>query len=368
MQVVFRTDASTQIGNGHLMRCLTLAETLRSGAVECQFICREHSGNLIEQIQLRGFVVHVLPVGTKYISTNELADSARIDHSAWLGTDWSEDAAQTKTIIGNTVADWLIIDHYALDARWESALRPFCLKLMVIDDLANRLHDCDLLLDQNLGRKVADYDQLLPQGCNVLAGPHYALLKSEFAALRDYSLQRRAKSKVEHLLISMGGVDQSNATGRILRALLDCLLPLDMRITVVMGPHAPWLDSVQALSKQMPQPTEVLVNVSNMAQLMADCDLAIGAAGGTAWERCCLGLPTLTLVLAENQRDGAAALAQCGSVKLVDCVSDVPQALRAILDLSDSGFVLSQMSQNSCLITDGNGVGRVRDAVCECYC
>jgi UDP-2,4-diacetamido-2,4,6-trideoxy-beta-L-altropyranose hydrolase len=365
MIIAFRTDASLQIGTGHVMRCLTLADALQAAGAQCCFICRELPGTLIAQIRQRGFLVSVLPAATEGLIIAEIAVDGQSNYAAWLGADWATDAVQTKIGVGATTVDWLIVDHYALDARWEQTLRPLCRKLMVIDDLADRPHDCDLLLDQNLGRDAYDYNQLVPEGCTVLAGPRYALLRPEFVALRDDSLRHRAIPQFKSLLITMGGVDQSDATGKVLEALQDCQLPADLRITVVMGSHAPWLERVQLLAKLMPQPTEVKVNVNNMAQLMADSDLAIGAAGSTTWERCCLGLPTLMLVLAENQRSAAAALEQSGSVKLLDSLDAIPIVLRSMLSLVVTTDVLSQLSQKSCLVTDGQGASRVTNVLSE---
>lgn len=365
MNIAFRTDASLQIGTGHVMRCLTLADALQTAGAQCHFICREHPGNLIVQIRQRGFAVSVLPKATEPSTTNELPVEAHSNYPAWLGTDWATDAAQSKNAIGVTAVDWLIVDHYAIDARWEQVLRPLCCKLMVIDDLADRPHDCDLVLDQNLGRDADDYSQLVPEGCTVLAGPLYALLRPEFAALRDVSLGRRAAPQLEHLLITMGGVDQDNVTGKVLETLRDCQLPTNLHITVVMGSHAPWLERVQLLANQMQQPTVVKINVNNMAQLMTDSDLAIGAAGSTSWERCCLGLPTLMVVLAENQRNGASALLKSGSVKAIENVDAIPQALQSMLNLLVTSDALSELSQKSCLVTDGQGTSRVRKALSE---
>jgi UDP-2,4-diacetamido-2,4,6-trideoxy-beta-L-altropyranose hydrolase len=367
MNIAFRTDASLQIGTGHVMRCLTLANVLRNAGVQCHFICREHPGHLIAQIQQQGFAVSVLSASADALLTDELAVEEQPNYAAWLGADWATDAAQTKIGFGAATVDWLIVDHYALDARWEKALRSLCRKLMVIDDLADRPHDCDLLLDQNLGRDVRDYKQLVPEDCAVLAGPRYALLRPEFDALRDDSLRRRATPQLKHLLITMGGVDQADATGKVLEALRECPLPSDLRITVVMGQQAPGLQRVQLLAKLMPRPTEVKVNVNNMAQLMVDSDLAIGAAGGTGWERCCLGLPTLIVVLAENQRTGAAALEQSGCVKLLENVNAIPHDLRSMLSSLIATDALSQLSQRSCLVTDGQGANRVKDALRERY-
>jgi len=361
INVAFRTDASLQIGTGHVMRCLTLANALLAAGIQCHFICRAHPGNLIEQIRQLGFPVSVLPAPA--IPEVPLIDgpgvSSQLIHAAWLGVDWSTDSEQTKVCMGDTVVDLLIVDHYALDTRWEQAVRPLCRKLMVIDDLADRSHDCDLLLDQNLGRDTYDYSQLVPEGCTVLAGPLYALLRPEFADLREDSLRRRITPQLKHLLITMGGVDQADATGKVLEALLKCSLPADMRITVVMGSHAPWLERVQSLAKQMPQATEVKVNVNNMAELMAASDFAIGAAGSTSWERCCLGLPSIIGVQAANQQLIGNALEGAGAAKAFG----IHEGLKPIRELIEKTLgdysSLEQMSTSAFAITDGKGVTRV---------
>lgn len=359
MKIVFRTDASLQIGTGHVMRCLTLADALQAAGGQCHFICRKHPGNLIAQIRQRGFLVSVSPPAADAGITNDRVVETQAKYAAWLGVDWIVDAAQTKVGVGVTAVDWLIVDHYALDARWEQALRPMCRKLMVIDDLADRPHDCDLLLDQNLGRNVRDYGQLVPEACTVLVGPHYALLRPEFAALRDESLRRRAIPQLKHLLITMGGVDQGDATGKVLEALLGCLLPVDLRITVVMGLHAPWIARVQSLAKRMPQPTEVKVSVDNIAQLMADSDLAIGAAGSTSWERCCLGLPSIVVVQAANQQLIANALVLSGAAKALDINEGVEPICELIAEQVRDDISLRNMSISAVKVADGDGVVRI---------
>lgn len=359
MKIVFRTDASLQIGTGHVMRCLTLADALKAHGAQCHFICREHPGNLIEQVRFRNFEVSILPAGYDEVVTNEPEDVGQTNYAAWLSVDWATDAAQTIVGAGETVVDWLIVDHYALDARWEQVLRSTCRKLMVIDDLADRPHDCDLLLDQNLGRNTFDYKHFVPEGCTVLTGPNYALLRPEFAAMRDYSLGRRVPPQFKHLLIAMGGVDQADATGRILEALKGCSLPMGLRITVVMGPHAPWLERIQLLVTQLPQLTEVKVNVSNMAQLMAESDIAIGAAGSTSWERCCLGLPSVIVVLADNQQSISNALQVVGAARSFSLTAEV-QTVRDLIDhvFSDAN-VFARMSVSAAKVTDGLGAFRV---------
>ncbi|MBC7617632.1 MAG: UDP-2,4-diacetamido-2,4,6-trideoxy-beta-L-altropyranose hydrolase [Candidatus Saccharibacteria bacterium] len=358
MKVVFRTDASLQIGTGHVMRCLTLAHELRDKGAVCHFICREHPGNLIGLIRTRGFVVTALPGGATDFWP---ALAAPVAYAHWLGCDWQIDAEQTLEFVKAIVPDWLVVDHYAIDSQWEEVLRPQTRRMMVIDDLADRKHVCDLLLDQNLGREAEDYSSKVPAACMLLAGPPYALLRPEFAELRTYSLRRRQHPQVKNLLVTMGGVDSYNATSLVLEALRNSALPEDCRITVVMGPHAPWLLRVRKLAASMPWPTSVRVGVENMAQLMADSDLAIGAAGGTSWERCCLGLPTLVVVLAENQRLGAQALKRTAAAILIGEIDDIEIQLPRMFETTIQDEILAQMSKAASEITDGRGLEKLSD-------
>ena len=359
MRIVFRADASLHIGSGHVMRCLTLAEALKEQGCECHFVSREHPGHLLEVIRQRGFTVSALPISAADWQPGFAGGDDLPAHSAWLGCDWQTDAQQTGEIISAIMPDWLVVDHYGLDQRWEIALRPHYRRLLVIDDLADRAHCCDLLLDQNLGREVKHYAGLVPEHCSVLAGPKYALLRPEYAALREYSLLRRRQPALRQLLITMGGVDQPNATGQVLEALKACLLPAACRISVVMGLTAPWLQQVKEQAAEMPWSTEVLVNINDMAQRMADSDLAIGAAGGTAWERCCLGLPTLMVVLADNQWSGAKALQAVNGVCLIGEVGDIPAQLPPIMTALAEGEILGRMSRTTSRIGDGQGVMRL---------
>jgi UDP-2,4-diacetamido-2,4,6-trideoxy-beta-L-altropyranose hydrolase len=349
MLIVFRVDASLQIGTGHVMRCLTLADALRAQGADCQFICREHAGHLTAQIRRKGYATHALraPVEGGPLA---IPSAPLLAHAQWLGTTQQQDAEECAPILAELHPDWLIVDHYALDTRWETALRPHYRKLMAIDDLADRPHQCDLLLDQTFGRTVENYRPWVPAPCTVLCGSNYALLRPEFAELRTYSLRRRAKPKLRHLLISMGGVDKDNSTAQVLKALESSDLPADCRISVVMGATAPWLADVRRQAVRMPWPVEVRVNVVDMAHLMADSDLAIGAAGSTAWERCCLGLPSIMRVLADNQRFIAEQLHEAGAAMVLDQASFCSRI---------ESLPLAQMSVSAARIVDGLGAARV---------
>lgn len=363
--VAFRADASLEISTGHVMRCLTLADELRSRGCDCHFICREHRGHLLDVILRRGFAAHSL--GPPSTMSPEVSASARPAHARWLGANWQVDADETLTILRRLKPDILVVDHYALELGWETVVRGNIPRLMVIDDLADRPHACDLLLDHNVGRQATDYAGLVPDDCEVLAGPRYALLRPEFASLRAHSLERRREPALRQLLITMGGVDQTDSTGAILAALPLAPLPAECRITVVLGSRAPALARVRQLAAGLRWPSEVRVDTNEMARLMADSDLAIGAAGGTALERCCLGLPSFTLVIAENQKPAAAALERLGAAVTLDWKLDLaPQLVNGIRGLVDDRDSLIRLSQNARDLTDGAGAGRVVSRLLAC--
>jgi UDP-2,4-diacetamido-2,4,6-trideoxy-beta-L-altropyranose hydrolase len=362
MRVAFRVDASLQIGTGHVMRCLTLADALRERGTQSTFICRPHAGHLLNVIRQRGHTAKALaPVDSTFTA---LTDPT---YAQWLGTNWASDAAQTQQALCDQKVEWLVVDHYALDRRWEQTLRPHTRNIMAIDDLADRPHDCDLLLDQNLGRQGYDYGGLVSRHTQTLIGPAYALLRPEFSQWRDHSLQRRAQPQLKNLLITMGGVDLTNATGQVLDALTHCKLPVDLRITVVMGLTAPWLVQVQAQATAMPRPTQVLAGVNNMAQLMADSDLCIGAAGGSALERCTLGLPTLILILAANQNSGAMALQAHDAAWVAADAQQLMTQMSALFDKNMQTAALQKMSQTAAKMATGNGTSQVVELLLESH-
>lgn len=306
------------------MRCLTLADTLRARGAEVRFISRAHSGGASALIGQRGYACHVLPAGAPADSAGDLA------HSAWLGATWNEDLAQSAAALADWPADWLVVDHYALDWRWESAMRKYAAHIVAIDDLADRRHDCDLLLDQNFYRDMdRRYDGLVSDTCVRLLGPGHALLRPEFeAAARDL---HRTAGPVQRILVFMGGMDQDNATGIALQGLQDVARD-NVWIDVVLGASAPHREQVSALCDSMPN-VHLHVQVNNMAELMARADLAIGACGSATWERCFLGLPTIAIVLADNQRKSAADLAEAAYiVNLGDLATVTPQAVARAVD------------------------------------
>ena len=357
MNVVFRADASRQIGTGHVMRCLTLAHALHERGANCRFVCREHPGNLIELIRESGFEVLALPLQPETQQTVDKGGECLPAHASWVGTDWGSDAEATGALFGDIEVDWLIVDHYGLDARWESTLRPYCRKLMVIDDLADRQHDCDLLLDQNLVPHMAQrYDSKLPPHCEKVLGPDYALLQPQYADLR-----RRIPVKdgqVRRLMIYLGGSDTTNVTDMAVDALISLQLSR-VKTDVVLNSAS---SHAKSLRKKCANSTNITIheNLPSLASLMGAADLAIGGGGASSLERLCMGLPSLVITLAENQVPTIAYQESQGLVRWVghkDAISTeiVSGAVKKAIE-SESLVEWSNLCRAA---VDGRGVTRV---------
>lgn len=337
MKVLVRCDASAAIGSGHVMRCLSLADRLTLKGATVAFACRQLPGDLCALLESRGYRVH-----------------------RFLGEtlNWEEDADRTGKLLGAASAgSWLIVDHYGLDARYERRLRRFGAKILVIDDLADRPHDCDLLLDQNLyPDPESRYRGLLPAGCGTLLGPRYALLRPEFLEAR-----RRLRTRtgaVKRLLISFGGADPSGETAKALAA-VELLKPEGLSLDVVVGASNPRAPSLALACAAVPD-CRFHSQVDNMADLMSRADLALGSGGTTTWERCYLGLPSLTVVVAANQLLTTEAVAAAGATWNLGWHAEVSAALIAdrIALLRSAPERLAQMSARAlCLMGDRGGEG-----------
>lgn len=305
---VFRADASTEIGIGHVMRCLTLARRLRERGGEVRFIARMLPDTYRDEILAFGCSVAMLPESERPADT-----SGGPAHARWLGAHWEEDAAQTAAAIeawGG--ADVLVIDHYGIDSRWEARLRAHAGLICVIDDLADRAHDCDALLDQNfVADPAARYRDLLPASCRTFFGPGHAPLRPEFHAARAHLRQR--DGSVQRLFVFYGGADPSNFTGRTLDALAPRLGP-SLEADVAVGAINPHVEALRARCADMPH-VRLHVQPANMAELMAAADLAFGACGTASWERCLLGLPTIAVIFAQNQEAPTQGLVEAGAVE-----------------------------------------------------
>lgn len=356
MQYVIRTDASLTIGTGHVIRCLTLAKGLQESGVKILFICREHEGHLCNHIEEQGFAVHRLPSPRE-----DFIPDSDPTHVSWLGAPWQEDANATVAAITSLQIkpEWLIVDHYGIDQRWEDVLRPLVDRIMVIDDIADRHHDCDLLLDQNLVPNMESrYNGLLPDDCTRLLGPDYALLQPIYAELHDRIPPR--EGPIRSILISFGGADSDNLTGRALEAFIS-LNRTNFEVDVVIADNSPHTASLQELAHGHPN-IHLHGTLPTLAPLMAKADLAIGAAGATSWERLCLGLPAVVITTAENQRNVASFLDHKRFIILVGSQSktniiSIATSLQEIIN-RDKLFRWSCHCKEIC---DGKGTVRVED-------
>ena len=362
-RVLIRCDASLLIGSGHVMRCRTLARELHRHGAEVIFLCRRQSGDLIHLLEYE-FQVLALPE-QPLVACDEL--EGRDLYNAWLGCSQDQDAAHCLRVLaeaGITNACWLIADHYGLDACWEEQLLAGLAfsnappKLLVIDDLADRLHQANLLLDQNFFGEVTEqrYQELLPPQCCQLLGPNYALLGREYAQLHPLVPPR---NKFRRVLVFFGGVDTSNLTGRALEALMDPSLS-DLVVDVVLGLHSPNHQAVSKLVSRRPN-TNMHGPLPSLAGLISRADLAIGAGGTTTWERLCLGLPCLVVVAAANQQPFVEALDQAGHLRLLgnDADVSVDHIRSALLNL-----LAEPEPENSFFsLTDGWGASRLVTAM-----
>ena len=330
------------------MRCLTLAEYLRERNVQVGFICREHTGNLIALLQQKTLPVTVLPAPTM-----NTAKSGN-DYTAWLGVTQAEDAKQTIEALHGEKPDWLVVDHYGLDAEWEQRLRPQVSKLMVIDDLANRHHDCDVLLDQNYSPDGKQrYTQLVPPSCQVLLGSRYALLRKDFQTLRQHIAPR--SNKLNKLLVFFTAGDDQGETLKAMQGIEH--FGKAERVDVVVGQANP--DNAAINKKCDSLKWGYHCQVDYMPTLIAQADLVIGGGGSSNWERCALGVPALVVILAENQAAIAQALDLAGVVINRGWNTHLQAAAyeKALNGLTDQR--LASLSKKAFKLVDARGAERV---------
>ena len=360
MKVVFRVDASQKIGSGHVMRCLALAEMLRSLGGSIDFIMRDYIGNLNEHVKRQGFNTYLL------LDQNITIEQKNLNkYEQCTGFVQEIDAEKTIHILAFKKIDWLIIDHYEIDKVWENKLRLHSKKIMVIDDMANRHHNCDILLDQTFGRKELDYKGLVPDYCNLLLGSENSLLHSSFKKLRQKALQRRKNyNNTNSILISIGSMDEKNITSRVLKALSSIIWKNNTVVNVVLTSSAPYLQAVIDSLFKYKYPVNVLIDVTNMAELMLESDLAIGAGGTTSWERCCLALPTVLIILAENQRNVGERLAQVGATITIQENDKLENNIKqAVTDIMQDKILYMDMSNKAAEVSNGDGVKRVAEKI-----
>ncbi len=362
-RILIRCDASLMIGSGHVMRCRTLARELQRRGAAATFLCRRQPGDLINLLEPE-FAVLDLPEHT--LASCDGLDGRDL-YRSWLGCTQEQDAAQCLEVLaeaGISSASWIVADHYGLDHRWEAQLLAglsggdSAPKLLIIDDLADRTHQADLLLDQNFFGEATHqrYEDLVPPQCCQLLGPNYALLGPEYAQLHPLVPPRTVLLRV---LVFFGGVDPSNLTGRALEALRDPALS-DLGVDVVLGLHSPHRQQIEELVARRPN-TTLHGPLPSLAGLIARADLAIGAGGATTWERACLRLPSLVVAIAENQLPISEALDQAGHLQLLgDGANVTAEQIRfALLPLMTE----PKPGKAAIALTDGWGAPRLAMAM-----
>jgi len=325
-RILFVVDAGPAVGGGHLMRSLTLAQALAAQGAACVFVGPPAVAALLDAFAPE----------TPRIAAEDLA------------------AAAVREAF-----DAIVFDHYGLgepDHRAMAQGRP----VLVIDDLANRALGADIVLDSGPERRAADYMGLTVATCRLLLGPSYAPIRPEFATLREPALAWRGEP-VQRVLVSMGLTDVGGITARV----VDLLRPRlnDVGLDVVLGAEAPSLPGLAKIARRDPRLT-LHVDTPHMARLTAEADIGIGAAGSTTWERCVLGLPSLMVILADNQRGAARAMAQREAALVADAAARDFEAVfdRALMRLLRDAGARRQLAANSAAVCDGLGAGRAAEA------
>lgn len=331
MNLVIRADAGPEIGGGHVMRSRAVAEALiGSGSWDACIATRDET--VSDVARLSGGLP---PVPLE------------------CSVDAEADLLMRQLPEG---CDILLVDHYERGYAFERACREWAKTIAVIDDFPNREHRCDLLIDATLGRSVQDYDGRVPEDAIVLAGPYYAALRPQFAQARWDGPAAHTTQRRPRVLVALSAMDADNFTSLVLDAL--DMRDAELNVDVVLSSGAPHLDKVRRKAKTSSHDVRVHIDIADMASLMAAADLAVGAGGGSAWERCCLGLPTVALQIADNQRDVIAALVAAKAVTTVDPIGADTIGARIDALLSDP-LKLREMSLAATSLTDGIGARRV---------
>ncbi|TYS23523.1 UDP-2,4-diacetamido-2,4,6-trideoxy-beta-L-altropyranose hydrolase [Bacillus subtilis] len=350
MNILFRTDASIEVGTGHVMRCLTLANALRKKGANITFICRNLQGHLAEVIRAQQFDLIMLSEPKKNVFIPKATP-----HSDWLGVPWHVDSAETISAIKdmNKEISLLIIDHYAIDINWEMKVKKHVKKMMVIDDLADRIHDCDILLDQNLYPHYEDrYINLVPKSCKQFLGPEYVLLRDEFYSFHPSN--KNCDGSVRKILVFFGGTDPTNETKKAINAFKQ-LSSHDIELDIVIGNTNTHKNEIESICKKHAF-CSFHCQVNHIAELMYNADLAIGAGGTAAWERCFLGLPAIVITVAENQELIAQTLDQLGAIQYLGPKESVKESdiASAINEMTNNPSSLIQMSKKARMLLEGN--------------
>lgn len=343
MKFFFRVDASEVIGSGHVMRCITLAKELKKSH-EVEFICALHSGNLIQPLKEDGFVVH-------HINPSEMKEN---NMNASLLYDWEKDCKQTLDIVKTHCCDILIVDHYFLDYKWEEKINHYVSKLVVIDDLKNREHSCDLLIDQNYDTQQENlYEHLMHKKTQFLLGEKYALLRDEFLERRKQEFEG-----ISTIFVYFGAADSTDETVQVLEAYMNKARKYKLKVLVGYINNR----RNEIFEKYSNNPLVELYDQNNMISLlMQQSDISIGAGGSTTWERCCLGLPSIVVTVANNQVEPMKELEKKGIIYLLEHKKNKYDDLFELLDSGTLGSLFWKEIQRKGIETyDGQGKTRIK--------
>lgn len=355
MNVLIRVDQSELIGSGHYQRCLSLAIALYRAGASVSFVAR-HLNEIFQSLLLKyGFNLVMLPC--RRSEPDRIALTG--DYAGWLGVSEELDADDCRVALAGQKYDVILVDHYALGQTWERQMRDHAETIVVIDDLVNRGHDCDVLIDQTYGRCTSEYAHLVPRWCKVLAGVEYALLRDEFKFHRMKSLVRKRRFESGRLLISLGGVDRDNITERLLSEGRSWIAAANLEVTVILGAGAPHASSVRDVCEK--NKWTFLHNKTDMAGVITNHDFCMGAAGSSTWERFCLGIPALVLKLADNQSEIIKKLVNDGLVRELN-VNNIMGSLDDLEGIWCDRY-LSENSADISKLVDGLGCRRVVTAI-----
>ncbi|OUC13629.1 MAG: UDP-2,4-diacetamido-2,4,6-trideoxy-beta-L-altropyranose hydrolase [Alkalinema sp. CACIAM 70d] len=340
MRLLLRADASAQIGTGHIMRCLALAQAVQDHGGQVWFVVAQCPEQFPEQLRDRlhqeGFTVVQLAV-----DAGTTADAqATIDH------------AQTLQV------DSVAIDGYHFDAGYQQQLVQAGLRVLYFDDYGHGGHySAHWVLNQNSSAQV-DWYRDRDAATTVLLGTRYTLLRREFRAWRGW--QRSHPTIARKILVTLGGSDPNNVTAQVLAA-LDQVNIDELEITVVVGGSNPHLSQLQQQIQRSRHQIQLLHNVTKMPDLITEADIAIAAGGTTTWELALLGLPSLVIALAENQVEITKTLDAQGIAQSLGWYSELtaPQMAEAMEELCRNKPRRQAMGQAGQALIDGEGCDRV---------